>query len=459
MAGHDNPFCLLGDDDDGDDVSVLLAKVEAKISPPPAASEKPKQRTPPDSFPSKQPPLRENLRVDRGRGRGGRGRGTGRGGFGNPGEGEAAEYMENGYGRGYSGEVSGGRGRGRIRGRGRGRGANQFDNENHGQGGEEGAEGTEQEYYGGRRPFKYEGRNMGEENLGKTGGERENRIVGDYGTGNENSAFRRYNADNENRGFRKYGIDGVNKDGDDGMGHERSGGDGDYRGFRNEVRGRGYGGRGRRGGRDGGRFSDRNKFNEGEDAPEVKEGDADKDTTAKNTNDGDGGARGESPVIEESKGRQLEKPLPEQVTSEDAFKVPEEDSNMTLAEYEQVLQEKRKALESLKSEARKVVLDKDFEGMQLMAKKKEEELVIKKSDKDKGKRKEIAEKEDKSRKYVSINEFLKPAGGERLRPSSRGRGGRGRGREGFLGDGFRSQAAPSIEDPGQFPLLGAVAKA
>lgn len=61
---------------------------------------------------------------------------------------------------------------------------------------------------------------------------------------------------------------------------------------------------------------------------------------------------------------------------------------------------------------------------------------------------------------MSINEFLKPAEGERYyspagRGRGRGRGGRGPFRGGFGGGGISSPtAAPSIEDPGQFPTLG-----
>ena len=51
---------------------------------------------------------------------------------------------------------------------------------------------------------------------------------------------------------------------------------------------------------------------------------------------------------------------------------------MTLEEYEKVCFEKRKALESLrKTEQRTVTLDKDFESMQLVDKKKDDSLVIK----------------------------------------------------------------------------------
>jgi len=60
---------------------------------------------------------------------------------------------------------------------------------------------------------------------------------------------------------------------------------------------------------------------------------------------------------------------------------------------------------------------------------------------------------------VSINEFLKPAEGERSYNSGRGGRGRGRGRGGYgsgsgYGSNARDVAAPSIEDPGQFPSLG-----
>lgn len=46
---------------------------------------------------------------------------------------------------------------------------------------------------------------------------------------------------------------------------------------------------------------------------------------------------------------------------------------MTLKQYEKQLEEKRKALESLKTEERKVTLDKDFNSMHVIGKKNEEE--------------------------------------------------------------------------------------
>lgn len=60
---------------------------------------------------------------------------------------------------------------------------------------------------------------------------------------------------------------------------------------------------------------------------------------------------------------------------------------------------------------------------------------------------------------VSINEFLKPGEGERYynpRGRGRGRGDRGsRGGSSYSGPNRDTNAAaPSIEDPGQFPTLG-----
>ncbi|XP_071706025.1 RGG repeats nuclear RNA binding protein A-like isoform X2 [Rutidosis leptorrhynchoides] len=133
-------------------------------------------------------------------------------------------------------------------------------------------------------------------------------------------------------------------------------------------------------------------------------------------------------------------------------KEPEE---MTLEEYEKVLEEKRKALMALKSEERTVKLDKDLAKMQLLSNKKSEEDIFVKLGSDKDKRKEAADKEEKSKKSLSINEFLKPADGEKYRGSGgRGRD-RGRGPRGGYGGGNRINdvAAPAIEDVGQFPSL------
>jgi plasminogen activator inhibitor 1 RNA-binding protein len=163
----------------------------------------------------------------------------------------------------------------------------------------------------------------------------------------------------------------------------------------------------------------------------------------------------------------------------------EEDNEMTLDEYEKVLEEKRKTLEAAKASERKVEADKAFEKMQLVDNKRREEDIFIKLGQDKEKTKrEAAEKEEKSRKPVSINEFLKPAEGEKYYgpPSNRGRGGRGGrgdrreggerregggrgdressrgafggGRFGGRGGSGGGASAPKIEDQAQFPTLG-----
>lgn len=49
---------------------------------------------------------------------------------------------------------------------------------------------------------------------------------------------------------------------------------------------------------------------------------------------------------------------------------------MTLEEYEKVLEEKRKALESLKTEARKVEMDKELASMQQLSSKKSNDEIF-----------------------------------------------------------------------------------
>ncbi|XP_018471810.1 RGG repeats nuclear RNA binding protein B isoform X2 [Raphanus sativus] len=147
-----------------------------------------------------------------------------------------------------------------------------------------------------------------------------------------------------------------------------------------------------------------------------------------------------------------------------------EDKEMTLEEYEKVLEEKRKALQATKIEERKVDT-KVFESMQqLSSKKSNNDEVFIKLGTDKDKR--PAEKEEKTKKSLSINEFLKPANGERYRGGYRGgRGGRGprgadeggrgprggaEGGRGPKGGAERKAAAPApkIEDAAHFPTLG-----
>ncbi|GLT39620.1 hypothetical protein SLA2020_138020 [Shorea laevis] len=143
----------------------------------------------------------------------------------------------------------------------------------------------------------------------------------------------------------------------------------------------------------------------------------------------------------------------ESPTNESEEKEPEE-KEMTLEEYEKLLEEKRKALQALKTEERKVDA-KEFESMQQLSKKKSNDDVFIKLGSDKDKKKEAAEKEEKAKKSVSINEFLKPAKQERLyNPGGRGRG-HGRGSRGFGGgSGMSNLEAPKIEDPSDFPTLG-----
>ncbi|KAK9068217.1 hypothetical protein SSX86_012328 [Deinandra increscens subsp. villosa] len=158
------------------------------------------------------------------------------------------------------------------------------------------------------------------------------------------------------------------------------------------------------------------------------------------------------------------------VTEEDAADVKKENAShepaeepenkeMTLEEYQKVLEEKRKALAALKTEERKVEVDKDLASMQQLSSKKTNDDIFAKLGSDKDKRKEIAEKEERAKKSLSINEFLKPAEGERYYNP----GGRGRGRGGSRGGGRANQGggyssyvteAPKIEDPSHFPTLG-----
>lgn len=142
-----------------------------------------------------------------------------------------------------------------------------------------------------------------------------------------------------------------------------------------------------------------------------------------------------------------------------------ENKEMTLEEYQKVLEEKRKALEALKTEERKVEVDKELASMQQLSNKKTNDDVFVKLGSDKDKRKEIAEREERAKKSLSINEFLKPAEGERYysggrgrgRGGSRGGGGGGRFNQGGGGGGGSSSyapEAPKIEDPSHFPTLG-----
>ncbi|CAH2078836.1 unnamed protein product [Thlaspi arvense] len=132
-----------------------------------------------------------------------------------------------------------------------------------------------------------------------------------------------------------------------------------------------------------------------------------------------------------------------------------ENKEMTLDEYEKILEEKKKALQTQTTSERKVDA-KEFESMQQLSNKKSNDEIFIKLGSDKDKRKD--DKEEKAKKSVSINEFLKPAEGEnyyRGGRGGRGRGGRGRGgvSSGGFG-GYRNEAAPAIGDTAQFPSLG-----
>ncbi|RID79078.1 hypothetical protein BRARA_A01851 [Brassica rapa] len=153
----------------------------------------------------------------------------------------------------------------------------------------------------------------------------------------------------------------------------------------------------------------------------------------------------------------VEKPADDDANKENTAEVEEqkepEVKEMTLDEYEKILEEKRKALHSQNTSERKVDT-KVFESMQQLSnKKKSNDEIFIKLGSDKDKRKD--DKEEKAKKAVSINEFLKPAEGENYYRG--GRGGRGRGGRVSSGGGFsgnRSEAAPAIADTAQFPSLG-----
>ncbi|GAU50558.1 hypothetical protein TSUD_180280 [Trifolium subterraneum] len=175
----------------------------------------------------------------------------------------------------------------------------------------------------------------------------------------------------------------------------------------------------------------------------------------------------EEAVIEGEKNLGDEKPAVENAAAEgnkdspanEAEEKEAEDKEMTLEEYNKLREEKRKALQVLKTEARKVDT-KEFETMQALSCKKDNFEIFAKLGSDKDKRKEAFDKEEKAKKSVSINEFLKPAEGDAYyRSGGRGRGGYGRGPQGggggYRGNSNRNVRAPSIEDPGHFPTLGA----
>ncbi|ESW11640.1 hypothetical protein PHAVU_008G047300 [Phaseolus vulgaris] len=174
------------------------------------------------------------------------------------------------------------------------------------------------------------------------------------------------------------------------------------------------------------------------------------ETTEEVVNETEKNLGDEKPAVEEVADGNKDSPA-----NETEEKEPE-DKEMTLEEYEKVLEERRKAFQALKTEGRKVDA-KEFETMQPLSSKKTNHDIFIKLGSDKDKRKEALEKEEKSKKSVSITEFLKPAEGETYyNPGGRGRGRGGRGsRGGYRGGATNNAPAPSIEDPGHFPTLGA----
>ncbi|KAA8522180.1 hypothetical protein F0562_012853 [Nyssa sinensis] len=297
-------------------------------------------------------------------------------------------------------------------------------------------------------------------NEGQRGGGR----GGGRGSGRGRGGFNRDSVNNENSFGSNNGFSGgyrPTEEGDAGKPSERRG----YGGPRGGFRG------GRRGGLSNGEVA------EGERPRRVFERHS--GTGRGNETKRDGAGRGnwgiptddiapetEEPVNDNEKNVDAEKQLGQEdagdANKEKPVIEPEEkepeDKEMTLEEYEKLLEEKRKALLAQKTEERKVDLDKEFESMQLLSSKKDDHDIFIKLGSDKDKRKEAAEREERAKKSVSINEFLKPAEGERhYNPGGRGRGrGRGRGlRGGFSGSNMMNNVeAPAIEDVGQFPSLG-----
>ncbi|KAL6498750.1 hypothetical protein OROGR_028297 [Orobanche gracilis] len=168
-----------------------------------------------------------------------------------------------------------------------------------------------------------------------------------------------------------------------------------------------------------------------------------------------GGVEGEKGVISENPSEE------EKAAAADGDKEPAKDEakvekpkvQMTLAEYEKLLEDKRKALQALKTEFRKVDT-KEFESMQPLSAKKTNDDIFIKLGSEKDKKKELAEKEERAKKSVSINEFLKPAKGQRYLNPRRDQGRDLKGGNGGGSETSSSVLEPDIKDPGQFPTLG-----
>ncbi|KAG9154308.1 hypothetical protein Leryth_000760 [Lithospermum erythrorhizon] len=98
---------------------------------------------------------------------------------------------------------------------------------------------------------------------------------------------------------------------------------------------------------------------------------------------------------EKVKGQEETGDVDKDVNAKESEEKEPEAKEMTLEEYEKVNEEKRKALLALKPEERKVNLDKEFESMQLLSNKKNDEDVFAKLGSEKDKRKDAMEKAKK----------------------------------------------------------------
>ncbi|KAJ0789187.1 putative hyaluronan/mRNA-binding protein [Helianthus annuus] len=128
-----------------------------------------------------------------------------------------------------------------------------------------------------------------------------------------------------------------------------------------------------------------------------------------------GTATDEIAVEPEEAVTEVEKNVEESAGQEDGVEANKENPSTEVEEKEP--EEKEMTLE----EYEKVALDKDLAKMQLHSNKKSEEDIFVKLGSDKDKRKEAADKEEKAKKSLSINEFLKPAEGQRYySPGGRG---------------------------------------
>ncbi|KAH0868351.1 LOW QUALITY PROTEIN: hypothetical protein HID58_075373, partial [Brassica napus] len=185
------------------------------------------------------------------------------------------------------------------------------------------------------------------------------------------------------------------------------------------------------------------------------------DIKSEETGCGNWGTPGEGVVVtEEVAGVETEKPVADEVVA-DANKenTAEVEEQKESEEKAMTLDERREKPFSLRTLLKgKLILKCLNQCKNSQTRRSLDEIFIKLGS-DKDKRKD--DKEEKAKKAVNINEFLKPGEGENYYRGG-GRGGRGRGRGGRDGegasgggfDGYHSEAAPAIGDTAQFPSLG-----